>query len=341
MANRPAGALLDGCDLSQHIRDAQAMSQFVVPGGGKMVFAVRYTSPNTSGNPQKQLTRAEIPDLRAARMSLVLVHEEGASAALGTYADGAADAAQADAFIRSMGMPPDTPIHGAIDFDASGPDVEAYVRGFTERLGPGRRGFYGGRRPLRYLLDLGLLDYAWQTYAWSVVAGRVVWTAGITAAQWRNDQTVAGNNVDFDSAMVADYGQLGPDWTSTDRDVMTQMDLTPQAIAAVRDAILNAPIGSIPPAASDSAATLDEALRAVLYRTGWLANTQPGLLGTRFDSLDQATAATLAQSKANGSGISQILAAIANIGAGAGLSPAEMAAAFHAAGDALVPPATP
>lgn len=341
MPNRPAGALLDGCDMSQHIHDGAALAAFRVPGGGPIEFVVRYTSVNTPGVPQKQVTSADVATCRANRLSLVLVHEEGAQAALGTYADGAADAAQALAVARSFGMPPDTVIHCAIDFDASGPDVAAYVRGFGDKMGRGRRAAYGGRKPLRYLLDHDLIDYAWQTYAWSIVNGSVDWTAGITAAQWRNDVSAAGNTVDLDSAMALDYGQLGPDWTSTDRGIdMTTVDLTPAAIEAVRKAIMGSRIDNVAPPASGAPVSLEQAERMAYYRIAYLAlNAAPAEAAQ--------LAAILAQSQANGGGISAIQSTLAGFSSGAtaaGATPAQIAAAYRAAADELdpaAPPATP
>ena len=62
MARRPTNALCDGVDMSQHIRDAPALARTVLPGGKKpLEFVVRYTSVDTTNNPQKQLTDAYKP----------------------------------------------------------------------------------------------------------------------------------------------------------------------------------------------------------------------------------------------------------------------------------------
>lgn len=345
MATRPSTAICDGVDLSQHIRDGAAMAATTLPGGKKSIeFVVRYTSPNTPNNPQKLCTDADIKTCRDNNLALVLVHEEGAEAARGSYAAGQADAAQALAFVRSKGMPPDTVVHWAIDFDAAGPEIVEYSRGFGDKMGRGRRAVYGGRGPLGYLFDHGLIDYGWQTYAWSTVNGIVVWDKRITAAQWRNTQLVAGNTVDYDSACALDYGQLGPGWTSTDRDVMAgvPVDLTPAAVEAVRAAVWGTMVGSanVSPPTDKNKVRADQAMRDGFYRLDYVANTLPG-------DIQEWVNAVLAQSRSNGGGITELKVMVSAITGGAsaaGITPAQIADVLQAGADkarTMVPPTTP
>jgi len=325
VATRPDTALGDGVDLSQHIRDGAAMAATTLPGGKRKIeFVVRYTSVDTVNNPQKQCTSGDISTCRANGLALVLVHEEGSEAARGSYAAGQADAQQAIDFCRAHGMPANVVVHCAIDFNADGPEIAAYVRGFGDKLGRGRRAAYGGLKPIRYLFDHDLIDFGWQTYAWS--GG--VWDPRITAAQWSNDHIVADNNVDYDSACALDYGQLGPNWTSTDRDVvMAEVDLTPAAVEAVRTAIMRSRVDNVAPPAVGATVGLEQAARMDYYRTAYLALTAaPQTLAQLASILDQ--------SQANGGGISAIQSTLAGFSGGAvaaGITLAQLAAIYEAA----------
>jgi len=197
MASRPARTIADGVDLSQRIRSAADLR-----AAGK-TFAVRYVSPNTVNHPSKQLTAAELADCHAHDVAVAVVWETTTNRAGGTRADGRADAHAAANACTMLGLPDDMPIHWAIDFDASGVNIDSYARGWYDVLDVARIGAYGGIRPLAYLLDLKLITYAWQTFAWS--NGELEPRA--TAYQWHNDVTVAGNNCDLDAALAHDFGQ--------------------------------------------------------------------------------------------------------------------------------------
>jgi Domain of unknown function (DUF1906) len=339
MSSRPANATVDGVDLSQHIHNADCLASVTLPDGdAPLEFVVRYTSVNTTNNPQKQLTQPEVNAIRSAQLSLVLVHEEGSEAARGSYADGQADAAQALAVVAGFGMPPDTIVHMAIDFDAQGPEILNYARGFGDKMGNGRRAAYGGIKPLRYLLDRGLLDYAWQTFAWSLGE----WEPRITAAQWRNSQSLCGNSLDFDSACARDYGQLPPTWTSSDRgDIMSAMDLTPAAVELIAAKPINArPAGE----QTDAGVTIGWGIRQAYYRTGYLGNTwAPSVdakLAALADQLDALTAAVAALPTAEQIAAA-VVAALPPSAGGSGVTPAQLAAADRASADVLDPPTTP
>lgn len=331
MATRPADTLLDGVDLSQHVADPTRMAATTIPGGGKVGFVVRYLSPDTTNNPQKQLEVGELAAIRAAGLAVAVVWETTASRATAGYAAGQADARAADAYRAHLGMPDDMPIHWAIDFDATGAQVEQYARGWVSVLGAARCGAYGGIHPLAYLWERDLIRYAWQTYAWS--DGALL--AQATAYQYSNGHALAGNDVDYDAALAVDYGQWEPGGTSGDRGVdMTTVDLTPAAIAAVRDAILNAQIdnaGGPPP--DGQPVQLDVAVRAIYYRSNYEANTAlPQVLAA-----EQAEAATLAGLPA---ATAQALAAVLPTGGGAaGLTAKQQADSLRAAADLLDPAA--
>jgi len=169
-------------------------------------FVVRYLSPNTTNNPRKQLTAAEVAAYRAADLAICVVWETGTSRARAGRAAGQADATSAAAVAHSLGFPAGQPIYFAIDEDTTGAAVDAYFRGAADRIGVARVGAYGGIKPISYLFDHHLITFGWQTFAWS--SGR--WDPRAQAQQYRNDVTVAGVTVDLDRAMTSNYGQWEP-----------------------------------------------------------------------------------------------------------------------------------
>ena len=163
-------------------------------------FACRYLSFDES----KNLSPRESETLRRAGIDRVVVWETTAARATDGQDAGIADASRALEQARACGLPRQGTwaIYFAIDFDASGPDVDGYFRGVHSVLGA-HAGAYGGARPLAYLLDRGLIHYAWQTYAWS--RGR--WEPRAQLLQFSNGHTVSGVDVDFDRAVKPDFGQ--------------------------------------------------------------------------------------------------------------------------------------
>lgn len=300
MATRPDRTLADGVDLSEHIRSAAQLR-----AAGK-TFAVRYVSPNTVNHPQKTLTAAEVADCAAHGVDLCVVWETNDNRALDGYGAGHADALAAAGVVRSLGLDP-LPIHWAIDFDATGAQVEAYGRGWADAIGVARCGAYGGIRPLAYLLDRQLITYAWQTYAWS--AGQLEPRA--TAYQWLNGQTVAGNSVDLDAALAHDFGQWPRPTNPGDGEIdMTEVDLTPAAQAALVTAILAAKVDAVPVGEQGiPGLTVRGALRQAAARTDRIANVD-----------DPAEAATLAQIAAAVAALPAVIAALPGAGAGGTLT---------------------
>jgi hypothetical protein len=306
MAERPPTTLVDGVDLSQHVADPHRLAASTVPGGGHPGFVVRYTTPDTPNNPQKQIKAPELAAIRAADLALCVVSETTAGRALAGYAAGRADARTAAAYCASLGMPPDMVIHWAADEDLTGAQVDAYARGWRDEIGLARCGAYGGIKVISYLYDHHLISYGWQAYAWS--AGKLDPRA--TAYQWRNDVSLAGNTVDLDAALGGgpcgprDYGQWEAGAPAGDRGVidMTTVDLTPAAITAVRDAILAAPIFVRPAGEqTDTGLTLAWAARGAYFRAGKAANDQlPDVQGrlAQLGAGETAEAVTLAGIKA-------------------------------------------
>lgn len=112
---------------------------------------------------------------------------------------GRSDAREASRQARRVGNI-SRPIDFAIDFDASGPQVDAYFRCIHGVLGA-RTSAYGGYYPLKYLCARGLVGHTnWQTYAWSG-------NQWLPASCAPLEQYLNGSAVDYDRAIAADYGQ--------------------------------------------------------------------------------------------------------------------------------------
>jgi hypothetical protein len=166
-------------------------------------FVCRYVS--TRGNP-KNLRAAEAKKLRDAGIDVVVVFETTAARALAGRDAGVLDAKSALAQAKDCMPGESSPIYFAVDFDATPGNqaaINAYLRGAAAFLGKDQVGIYGGYYPVKRALDAGVCKYAWQTYAWS--GGQ--WDPRAHIRQYRNGEVLAGMSVDFDRAMVADFGQ--------------------------------------------------------------------------------------------------------------------------------------
>lgn len=140
-----------------------------------------------------------VSSFHAAGISTVGVWETTANRAAQGCAAGRADAIEAARQARAVGNT-NRPIDFAIDFDATGPQVDSYFSCAHAQLGQ-RDEAYGGYRPLKYLCEHHLVGHAnWQTYAWS----DGLWLPASCAPL---EQYLNGSSVDYDRAIAADYGQ--------------------------------------------------------------------------------------------------------------------------------------
>jgi len=192
------------------------------PGGAALVaagkhFAMRYVP--YPGNGGKGLTTAELGDLQSHGLAVGLVFESVKGRALGGRAAGIADATMTAAAVTSLGFPADRPVYFAVDFDASAAQqasIDAYLRGAASVLGASRIGVYGGLDVVNRCAENGSAKWFWQTYAWS--GGRQ--SAHAHLYQYHNGQTINGAAVDFDRALVSDFGQWMPLPDSSTGDAM-------------------------------------------------------------------------------------------------------------------------
>lgn len=161
-------------------------------------FAVRYLSVPGSW---KAIDKAEVDDLVANDVKVVLVFETTAGRAGEGKAAGVADATSATAQQKALGIPADRPIYYAVDYDAEPAVVEAYFEGLNSV--PGTDDGYGSARVIKHLLDDKLVHLGWQTVAWShgeLEPRRAMF-------QRLGTVYVGGVACDVDEAFVDDYGQ--------------------------------------------------------------------------------------------------------------------------------------
>lgn len=244
------------------------------PGGAALRaagkgFACRYLSHTAS----KNLTLGEATDLAAHDVSSVVVWETTASRAAASRAAGASDAAEAAAQAKSCGQPTDRPLYFAVDWDANPTLVVPYFQGVASVIGLDRTGAYGSFKVIKYLLDHGLIRWAWQTAAWS--GGQ--WDSRAHIRQYAKTTMINGVACDLDTAMQADFGQWTPGHSPITEDIVTPAEIDAVATAAAKKtlAALGAPAGVLaaidnPTVADDpkNPGADDESLRAMWWDTG-------------------------------------------------------------------------
>lgn len=178
-------------------------------------FVARYL-PNGLSSGRVNLSAAEVADMHAAGVAVVMVWESQANRAATGRAAGVADATYALAQAAVVGLP-GVPIYFAVDFDlpdyspaATSPlaklgPVGEYFVGVVSVLGLARTGVYGGYWAVRRCLDAGLASWAWQTVAWS--GGNI--DPRIHLYQRAGYVTVDGVQCDVNEARQQQFGQ-GP-----------------------------------------------------------------------------------------------------------------------------------
>jgi hypothetical protein len=119
---------------------------------------------------------------------------------------GTADAKEADAFFKALGLT-GMPIVFACDFDPVSDDwasIDAYMNAVKGYLGLDRTGGYGGKAFITRQFDAYRMKYGVQTYAWSSSGGETQWDARAQLRQIKNDQVVCGGAIDWEEQRLAD-----------------------------------------------------------------------------------------------------------------------------------------
>lgn len=166
---------------------------------------IGYVSEDTTG---KNLTRAQVDAAHTSGLDVGFVYEFDPKGALGGSSRGARDAQVAVSHAYGLGVPENTVLYTAIDFDAQPNDMPAlweYAVTFQRVAGSNgfRSGVYGSYALCWYLYSHGYHGMLWQTYAWS----HGLWCNGLAVRQLQNGVHVAGATVDRDESEMVDWGQ--------------------------------------------------------------------------------------------------------------------------------------
>lgn len=179
-------------------------------------WVMGYVSENTTG---KNITTGEIRAYLAAGVDVLLGYEYAIDAAEGGMARGVRDAGIAIAQAKAHGYPQGCAIAFAVDKDETGhrDQVVAYARAFTAAChAAGYRSMvYGGLQTVQWCADAGAADLFWQTYAWS----HEQWEPRADVRQYQNGVVINGKSVDFDAALVDDFGQWRAGTMTTESDL--------------------------------------------------------------------------------------------------------------------------
>lgn len=179
------------------------------PGGARIKaagkrFVVRYLFEDGQGG--KGLDASELADLVANGLEIVLVYEAYAASAKEGRATGKAHAQAAQREINRLGLPANSPVYFAVDWDAQPGDqgaIDEYLRGCADTLGSSRVGVYAGYNVIDRCMANKTAAWFWQTYAWS--GGKV--REGIHIYQYLNGQNLNGA-VDYNRTSLDNYGQV-------------------------------------------------------------------------------------------------------------------------------------
>jgi Domain of unknown function (DUF1906) len=195
-----------GCDYS-YSRDSIDIAAMARDG---IQFACRYL--RDGAKPGKALLPAEAARLTGAGVAIVSNDETTGTQYLGGFDGGRRDARAALAAHLACGGPSNRPIYFTpLDHDPAGLDaagwstLRSYARGVVDVLGVARVGWYGGTRMLRDLKSRDLGRWWWQALGWR----EGIWLDWVHIQQYDNGNQRWNGEVDYDRALVADFGQWG------------------------------------------------------------------------------------------------------------------------------------
>lgn len=166
-------------------------------------YCVDDLAPNGRG-----ISAPEYAAYVAEDLSTFLYWESSEGWMLGGYNTGIAAAKNAQKNIAAAGMPLDTAVYFACDFDAT-PEQQAQIddtlRGCASVMGLPRTKIYGGFYVVKRCMENGTASGACQTTAWS--GGQVY--EGACLLQYSYNAFIDNTNCDLVRAFTEDYGQVG------------------------------------------------------------------------------------------------------------------------------------
>lgn len=202
------------------------------------VAASLYVGQDNTG---KNMTPSVVNDYHSHGVAVWANFEYGAQQMLGGASQGHTDATLGLSQARACGMPAGRPIIFSADWQASSSEITnsiiPYLVAARGVLGAGNVGVYGSYAVVKAVHEYwaahypGEKVYLWQTVAWS--NGQIF--AYIDMYQDGTETSVGGISIDNDIIKSADAGQ----WPAPEVKVVLGDD----DIAAVRDAVLNKPLG--------------------------------------------------------------------------------------------------
>lgn len=265
-------------------------------------------------NPGKQLTAAEAREKTAAGIRIVANYETDGNPA-NTIATGERHARNFLAQHADVGGPDWAPCYFSIDVNPRRADAfDSYAKGLRSVLGPGRVGVYGASALVRHWVAAGLAKYAWRTMSTAWLGGSV--STGCALIQTGGGH-VAGHNVDFDTALAADYGG----WLQGEADpnmALTQADANLVVATLVKDPNFQALIWRVAAEVNNS------------------ATVASGPTKGEVNQLGAQLAKILSQASSNGGGITALTTAVAKLPTSAApAAPADVAAIANAVADLL------
>lgn len=167
-------------------------------------YCVNDKAPNGRG-----IGAAEYAAMEAAGIDVFLYWESSEGWMKGGYMAGVNASYNAQQNIDDAGMPHDTPVYFACDYDAPPEDqneLDDCLRGCASVLGFERVGFYAGYWPLLRSKNNGTARWFCQTLAWS--GGNLM--PGVHLFQYGFNEFIYGTNVDLVMAYYANFGQALP-----------------------------------------------------------------------------------------------------------------------------------
>ena len=231
-------------------------------------FVCRYISASASNDKSgKNLLKPELTSLLANGLAVVMVYELAAERMLSGKSAGVADAQDADAVVKALGMS-GMPIYFACDFDATEANqtpINAYLDGVASVIGKARTGIYGGYYPVMRAMSEGHASYGWQTYAWS--GGQ--WYAKAQLRQVKNDVKVGGADCDQNTSVATDFGQYPRPVKPTPPTATTVPNVVGKSAGNAHNALVAAKL--VPTAASGQKAS--EICNATTPAAGTKVNT--------------------------------------------------------------------
>jgi Domain of unknown function (DUF1906) len=168
------------------------------------------TGTTTAAYGSKNLTPRESAELQAAGLSVTSNFESSAGFMLSSYDAGAKAAAAAARQHAWCGGPDQRPIYFSLDVNATydqWKQAKAFLQGCASAIGWDRVGMYGGLFQLDWAAkELGM-RWLWQSLGWSYGTT----SPHALVKQYKNGVTLGNGTVDYDRAVVADWGQ----WNTT------------------------------------------------------------------------------------------------------------------------------